>query len=87
MSAVTGVPDVQLNCECDHCRHLRRHQSQYQDLRWPDGRLAARYDPARGMLEVQHRGDKCYFDLTQVLPIANGEQRVYNNGHEVHVAD
>jgi hypothetical protein len=65
-------------CNCDHCRHLRRHQPQYQDLKWSDGKLAGRYDPARGLLELQRRGATEVFDLAQILSIANGEQMVYN---------
>lgn len=38
----------------------------YVELRLPDGKLACRFDPVRGLLEVQARGIKHYFDLTQV---------------------
>lgn len=36
---------------------------QYIDLRTPTGKLIARYDPARGILEIAERGAKYYFDL------------------------
>jgi hypothetical protein len=35
----------------------------YVDLRYPDGKIAARYDTARGILEMRHRGATVYFDL------------------------
>lgn len=57
-------------CTCDHCRHLRRHQPQYKDLRLPDGRYVGRYDPARGVLEVPCGGrNKHYFDLALLSPV------------------
>lgn len=40
---------------------------QYIELKFVDGGLAGRYDPVRGVLEVQRRGTKHYFDLTQIL--------------------
>lgn len=40
---------------------------QYIELRLPDGKIAGRFDPLRGVLEVQTRGVKHYFDLTQVV--------------------
>lgn len=39
---------------------------QYIELKFVDGGLAARYDPVRGVLEVQRRGMKHYFDLAQL---------------------
>lgn len=39
---------------------------QYIELKFVDGGLAGRYDPVRGVLEVQKRGMKHYFDLTQI---------------------
>ena len=36
---------------------------QYVELRYPDGKLAAKYDPIRGILELQRQGVKFYFDL------------------------
>lgn len=39
---------------------------QYVELKFVDGGLAGRYDPVRGVLEVQRRGMKHYFDLTQI---------------------
>ena len=36
----------------------------YVDLRFPDGKIAARYDTTRGILEMRHRGATVYFDLT-----------------------
>lgn len=41
-------------------------QPTYIDVRYPDGRLAFRYDPQRGVVELQKRGEKHYFDLTMV---------------------
>lgn len=35
----------------------------YIDLRTPAGKLLARYDPARGVLELAERGARYYFDL------------------------
>ncbi len=35
----------------------------YIDLRTPTGKLLARYDPARGILEMAERGTRYYFDL------------------------
>jgi hypothetical protein len=35
----------------------------YVDLRFPDGKIAARYDPVRGILEMRHKGAMVYFDL------------------------
>lgn len=49
---------------------------QYKPLRLPDGTLAARYDPLRGVLEVKCQGMKYYFDLTQI------ERPCYNGEHE-----
>lgn len=44
-------------------------KAQYADLRLPSrdrrGKLVARYDPLRGILEIQDSGMKYYFDLTQ----------------------
>lgn len=41
----------------------------YVELRTPNrdrkGKLLARYDSARGILEIQDAGTKYYFDLTQ----------------------
>lgn len=55
-------------------------QPHYVDLRSPDGRLLARYDPTRGILEIAQRGTKYYFDLTQVrlLALEEPEQTCYN---------
>lgn len=67
------------DCTCDHCRHLRRHQPQYEDLRLPDGKHSGvRVDVARGVLEVQRKGVRYYFDLT-VLPIAKPVQICYDS--------
>jgi hypothetical protein len=43
----------------------------YIELRYPDGKLAARYDPGRGLLEMQKAGVKVLFDLALLsdLPI------------------
>ena len=37
--------------------------SGWVDLRAPGGRLLARYDPGRGLLEVRRSGDAVIFDL------------------------
>jgi hypothetical protein len=67
------------SCDCDHCRRLRRHQPQYEDLRLPDGRhTGVRVDVARGILEVQRNRIRYYFDLT-TLPIAKPVQICYDN--------
>jgi hypothetical protein len=39
----------------------------YQAVRYPDGSLAFRYDPKRGMVEIQRRGQRFYFDLTIII--------------------
>lgn len=74
-------------CDCDHCRHLRRHQPHFRDLRLPEGKFIGRYDPVRGILEVPcGGGNKYMFDLAQMqmqmLTIAKGEQLLYNDCHE-----
>lgn len=53
---------------------------QYVDLRYPDGKLAAKYDPARGILEVQRNGTKFYFDLTlcKILTIEKAPEVCYD---------
>lgn len=33
------------------------------DLRLPNNKLAARYDPLRGVLELRINGQKCWFDF------------------------
>lgn len=35
----------------------------YVELRYPDGKLAARFDPVRGLLELQKGNVKHLFDL------------------------
>ena len=51
----------------------------YIELRFTSGKLAARYDPVRGILELSERGVKQYFDLTLVeLPVEKNEQSCYN---------
>lgn len=40
--------------------------AQYEPLEFPDKKLAARFDPIRGILEIQRAGIKYYFDLTQI---------------------
>lgn len=53
---------------------------QYADLRLPNGKLAGRYDPTRGLLEVQTGGIKHYFDLTQIVKaIDNKTDSGYNS--------
>ena len=39
------------------------HDGGWVDLRAPGGRLLARYDPGRGLLEVRRSGDAVIFDL------------------------
>lgn len=54
---------------------------QYVDLRYPDGKLAAKYDPTRGILEIKHRdGTKFYFDLTlcEILAIEKAPEVCYD---------
>jgi hypothetical protein len=43
----------------------------YIELRFPDGKLAARFDAGRGLLEIQKAGQKHLFDLALLsdLPI------------------
>lgn len=41
--------------------------SPYVDVRYPDGWIAFRYDPKRGIVEIQRRGQKFYFDLAKIL--------------------
>lgn len=40
---------------------------QFINVYYPDGRVAFRYDPARGIVELQDRRIKHWFDLTQVI--------------------
>lgn len=37
--------------------------SNFEEMRFPDGWLAFRYDPNRCLVEIQRRGQKYYFDL------------------------
>jgi hypothetical protein len=39
------------------------------ELPFPDGGIAGRFDPQRGILEVQRRGVKHYFDLAQLVQL------------------
>lgn len=41
--------------------------SRFQDVHYPDGWLAFRYDPTRGIVEIQRRGQKHYFDLASLF--------------------
>jgi len=51
----------------------------YIELRFSSGKLAARYDPVRGILELQERGVRQYFDLALVdLPLENQTDVCYN---------
>lgn len=43
-------------------------RNSWVDLRAPGGRLLARYDPGRGLLEVRRSGDVVMFDLRSVDP-------------------
>ena len=40
--------------------------SQYIELTYPDGFVAGRFDPTRGVLEIRRKGALHYFDLVQV---------------------
>lgn len=48
----------------------------YVDVRFPDGKLAFRYDTERGIVQIAQRGTLHYFDLAKLttqadnLPIA-----------------
>ena len=50
--------------------------SRYVDVRFPDGKLAFRYDVERGIVQIAQRGMLHYFDLAELakqadnLPIA-----------------
>jgi hypothetical protein len=54
-------------------------RAQYTDLRTPDGALAGRYDPQRGVLEIKVNGSKYYFDLAMVY---NAGQRTSDTAKE-----
>ena len=47
----------------------------YVDLRFPDGKIAGRYDAQRGILEMRHRGATVYFDLALCVVTAVEEPR------------
>ena len=47
----------------------------YVDLRFPDGKIAARYDAQRGILEMRRGGVNVYFDLTLCTVAAVEEPR------------
>lgn len=50
----------------------------YIDVRYPDNKLAFRYDPTRGVVEIQRNGCRHYFDLAViVMPIENGQESCY----------
>lgn len=53
--------------------------AQYEPLEFPDKKLAGRFDPVRGILEIQRAGIKYYFDLTQIKPI-DKRNNLCNNG-------
>ena len=52
----------------------------YVELRYPDGKLAARYDPVRGILELRQRGATVYFDLAMLANevVEAPEETCYN---------
>ena len=58
--------------------------ARYEDLRLPDGsHSGVRVDAVRGILEVQKRGIRYYFDLTQIIvkcPIAADKELCYDTG-------
>lgn len=49
---------------------------QYVDARYPDNKIAFRYDPLRGIIEIQRNGIRYYFDLT-ILAIENKSEMCY----------
>ena len=55
---------------------------QYLELRFPDGKLAGRYDPVRGILEIRRNGVNVYFDLAvlamPILPFDKPSDTCYN---------
>lgn len=53
---------------------------QYIELRFPDGtHSGARYDPIRGVLEVQKRGIKHVFDLSEVVQTIDKCKKLCDN--------
>lgn len=52
----------------------------YVELRFPDGKLAGRYDPARNILEIRKGGVNIYFDLAilSAPPIDISPESCYN---------
>jgi hypothetical protein len=48
----------------------------YVDVRYPDNKLAFRYDPKRGIIEVQRNSVRYYFDLT-LLPLELESDEVF----------
>lgn len=54
--------------------------SRYVDVRYPDGRLAFRFDVGRGVVQIGQRGEIYYFDLVDLvkraedLPIAKNSE-------------
>jgi hypothetical protein len=50
---------------------------QYEILRLPDGRHSgARFDPVRGVLEIQYKGSKYLFDLAQIKEAIDEKKNV-----------
>lgn len=41
-------------------------ETRWIELRDPDGRFLAKYDPARGLIAIPHRGRLTLFDLTEI---------------------
>ena len=52
----------------------------YVDIRFPDGKLAFRFDTSRGIVQIAQRGDIHFFDLAELtkqadnLPIAKKDE-------------
>lgn len=47
------------NCRCS----CGQQPQTFVPVRFPDGRLAFRWDPGRGLVEIVRRGDRYLFDL------------------------
>lgn len=61
---------------------MQQEQVKFVVVRYPDGRIAFRYDPVRGIVELQDRRHKYYFDLTQIIvnyPIDKSTNMCYDN--------
>lgn len=52
-------------------------QARFVDLRLPNNKLVAKYDPRRGVLELKIDGALCWFDLTTYQSIESVENSCY----------